>query len=303
MPDIRLLRYFIAVAEELHFGRAADRLFISQPVLSRQIRELEHEVGSELVIRTKRVIRLTDSGIVLLEYARRIVADAEQALEAVKRAETGQVGVLRIGYVPSSTNSVLPEIVARFRREFPDVTLLLEELHNEQEVEAVRLLDFWITRPSALGAKHHRELLFSEPYVAVVPADHRLASEAALTLEQLAAEPFIFVARQARTSRYDYLIAACRGAGFSPRIVQEVSSHQALLGFVAAGLGVAVTASSNQSLRRVGVVFVPLAGLEASLAICWSNAKLSPAANKFLELARACGKGAAWNRALLAERG
>lgn len=276
------------LAEDLHFGHAAQHLSISQPVLSRQIRQLERSLGVDLFVRSKRSVRLTAPGAVLAEQARRAIEQADQAVESTLRASRGEAGSLRVGFVASAANSVLPAAVAQFREERPDVALSLIELRDEEQIEGLvqDRLDVGLIHAPVSSRLVCSETLLVEPYAAVLPMGHALATAQRISLSALADEDFVMWPRRARAERFDYLIAACQGCGFSPRIVQEAGTTTAILGLVSAGMGVTLLAYSNRALNRNGVAFVPVEGLEATLSVVWRGEPASPTTNRFLAVAR-----------------
>jgi DNA-binding transcriptional LysR family regulator len=258
--ELYSLRYFVAVAEELHFGRAARRLGMAQPPLSRQIRALEAELGARLLERTKRHVALTPAGEVLLEEARRLLAQAERVVEAVHRAARGQTGRLAVGFVGTATYGLLPEILRRFHRRFPEVALTLVEMGSPMQLAALgeRRIDVGFLRPAALDATLAGRVVQREPLLVALPAGHRLAKAEGITLSDLASEPFVMFPREPRPSYGELLIGYCVAAGFSPRIAQETNEMQTALSLVAAGIGVTLVPASVRSVRRANVVYKPL---------------------------------------------
>lgn len=288
VPKLRVLRYFVAVAEELHFGRAAERVLVTQPALSRQIAELEQQLGVQLLVRTSRSVRLTDAGHTLLVESRRAIAQAELAVEMTQRAGRGEVGRVRVGFLTSACNSLLPPTVARFRSRFPSVALELESLLDGEQLRRITEgeLDVGLVRAAPDTTMLQSEVLLNEPLAAVLPNGHPLVGASQLGLAALKDEPFILWPRIEAVGSYDALIAACRQVGFSPRIELTVADPSAILGMVAAGLGVSVLASSYRVLGRAGVSFVPLPALTSTLRIVWSLEQLTPAVARFLDVAR-----------------
>jgi DNA-binding transcriptional LysR family regulator len=238
--ELRHLRYFLAVAEDLHFGRAAARLHIAQPPLSRQIRNLEAELGITLFHRTRRRVQLTQAGQLFLEAARRVLADVEEAVRVAQRAGRGEIGRLLIGFVGTATCDVLLRALRVFRERFPEVILCLQELTTVQQVEALheKRLDVGFLRPPIEDESLSLMVLTREPFVVAVSAAHPLSRQPQVPLRRLAGEAFVLFPRQAAPGFYDQVIRLCQRAGFSPNIAQEASQVHALLGLVAAGLGV-----------------------------------------------------------------
>ncbi|WP_059002118.1 LysR family transcriptional regulator [Leptolyngbya sp. NIES-2104] len=289
--ELRHLRYFVAVAEELHFGHAAQRLQIAQPPLSQQIRQLEQELGVELLYRTKRTVRLTEAGQAFLQQARQILVQSEQAIEVAQRASRGEVGRLAIGFVGSATCSLLPDVVRSFRRQFPDVRLLLHEMTTSEQLEALHddRIQIGFLCPPINDAELSVETVLQESFVAVLPEVHPLATQTQLSLASLAEESFILSPRHLGSGFHDQIIRLCQQVGFMPQVTQEAIQMQTILSLVAAELGVALVPASLQTLQRAGVVYKPLEGqtLDVELAMVWRSANSSPVLHQFLAQSRA----------------
>ncbi|MEG7388424.1 LysR family transcriptional regulator, partial [Pseudomonas aeruginosa] len=285
------LRYFIAVAEELHFGRAAERLGISQPPLSQQIQALEEEIGARLFERTNRRVELTDAGRLFLDESRQVLAQVDKAVLLARRAHLGELGELKIGFTSSAPfTSTIPSSIHAFRKAYPDVHLDLQEMSSRQVLKALleESLQVGVIRPLALPDAVHWVELFREPLVAVLRADHPLAagSEDGLAIAALAEEPFVFFPRSYGTGLYDQVIALTRQAGFSPRIAQEASEAMTIIGLVSAGLGVSILPASFRRTRVDGVVYRTLSDPEATTAV-WLVRRQnegSPLALSFIDL-------------------
>ncbi|HGY2324936.1 TPA: LysR substrate-binding domain-containing protein [Pseudomonas aeruginosa] len=289
--ELRHLRYFIAVAEELHFGRAAERLGISQPPLSQQIQALEEEIGARLFERTNRRVELTDAGRLFLDESRQVLAQVDKAVLLARRAHLGELGELKIGFTSSAPfTSTIPSSIHAFRKAYPDVHLDLQEMSSRQVLKALleESLQVGVIRPLALPDAVHWVELFREPLVAVLRADHPLAagSEDGLAIAALAEEPFVFFPRSYGTGIYDQVIALTRQAGFSPRIAQEASEAMTIIGLVSAGLGVSILPASFRRTRVDGVVYRTLSDPEATTAV-WLVRRQnegSPLALSFIDL-------------------
>ncbi|AGV68101.1 LysR family transcriptional regulator [Pseudomonas aeruginosa] len=289
--ELRHLRYFIAVAEELHFGRAAERLGISQPPLSQQIQALEEEIGARLFERTNRRVELTDAGRLFLDESRQVLAQVDKAVLLAHRAHLGELGELKIGFTSSAPfTSTIPSSIHAFRKAYPDVHLDLQEMSSRQVLKALleESLQVGVIRPLALPDAVHWVELFREPLVAVLRADHPLAagSEDGLAIAALAEEPFVFFPRSYGTGLYDQVIALTRQAGFSPRIAQEASEAMTIIGLVSAGLGVSILPASFRRTRVDGVVYRTLSDPEATTAV-WLVRRQnegSPLALSFIDL-------------------
>lgn len=279
--DLRRLRYFVAVAEELHFGRAARRLNISQPPLSVQMRTLEREIGAPLLVRTQRRVELTETGRVLLDEARRLLGQAEAAVIHARRAAEGTVGRLTIGFVSTVDYSILPPLVRRFRHKHPGIALKLVELTGDRQQTLLHSgeLDLGLSILPSPAAGLTRRPVLREPLIAAVPANHALAGRRRAALRSLAAEPFIQFPRELAPGLYDLAIAACQKAGFTPHLAQEAIQMQTILGLVAAGLGVAVVPQCMSKLQRPDVRYLALdaRGFEVETVALWHSENRAPA--------------------------
>lgn len=288
--ELRHLRYFVAVAEELHFGRAAERLRMAQPPLSQQIKRLEEELGVELLRRTKRRVELTEAGEAFLREASLALSQVDVAAEAARRADRGETGTLSVGFVGSAAYEVLPEILKAFRERYPEVEVGLEELTTAQQVRALGegRIEVGFVRPPVGEDGLEVETVLREPLVAVLPSDHPLSGQEDVSLGALAEEPFVMTPRRLGPSFYDRIVGACREAGFSPRVVQEAIQMQTIIGMVAAGIGVALVPASEGNLSRRGVVYKPIhdEGLEVELAMAWVPEAPSPTLRAFLRIVR-----------------
>lgn len=289
--ELRHLRYFVAVAEELHFGRAAARLGISQPPLSQQIQALEEELGVCLFERTNRRVALSTVGELFLPEARAVLAQLDRAVDVARRARQGELGELKVGFTSSAPfTSTIPRAIQAFRLACPQVHLDLRELSSRGVAEAVAagLLQVGMLRPlDPLPVGLEALELFVEPLVAVLPAGHPLAArDDGIALAELAGEAFVFFPRSFGTGLYDQLLELARGAGFAPRIVQEASEAMTLIGLVATGLGVTVLPASFNRMRIDGVVCRTLRDPGAGTAV-WLVRRAgdaSPLVQRFAEL-------------------
>jgi DNA-binding transcriptional LysR family regulator len=290
--QLRRLRYFVAVAEELHFGRAAERLGMCQPPLSQQIRKLEEEVGAPLLRRGRgrARVQLTEAGETLLPEARRILEHVDQTVRSTQRAGRGEIGTLRVGFIGSASCNVLPGILQAFRARFPNVTLALHEQPTDEQLQALRTarIDVGLLRPPVADASIRAELIFREPLVLALPASHPLAARVRAPLRAFADELFVLLPRRLGPSLYDQIVLTCRRAGFSPRAGQEAVEMHTIVSLVAAGMGVALLPASFRNVRRLGVVYVepeePTAQVEMALA--WRRDNPSPVLSRFVEVVR-----------------
>ncbi|QLG90899.1 LysR family transcriptional regulator [Pseudomonas yamanorum] len=295
--ELRHLRYFIAVAEELHFGRAAQVLGISQPPLSQQIQALELEVGARLFERTNRRVELSEAGRLFLQEARLVLAQVDKAADVARRAQLGELGELKIGFTSSAPfNSSIPQAIFAFRQAFPAVQLNLQEMSSTQVAESLvdESIQVGLMRPLPLSDSLSVVELMREPLVAVLSAGHPLVegSERGLYLAQLAEEPYVFFPRTYGSGLYAQLLNLARDAGFSPHFAQEAGEAMTIIGLVAAGLGVSVLPASYQRMRIDGVVYRTLLDPEAVTAVWLVQRKdqQSPMAKAFVELLVARGQ-------------
>ncbi|VVN97121.1 LysR family transcriptional regulator [Pseudomonas fluorescens] len=289
--ELRHLRYFIAVAEELHFGRAAQVLGISQPPLSQQIQALEQEVGARLFERTNRRVELSEAGRLFLEEARLVLAQVDKAADVARRAQLGELGELKIGFTSSAPfNSNIPQAIFAFRQSFPAVHLNLREMSSTQVADALvdQSIQVGLMRPLPLPDSLSVVELMREPLVAVLSSKHPLVvgSEEGLYLSALAPESFVFFPRSYGSGLYTQLLSLAREAGFSPHFAQEAGEAMTIIGLVAAGLGVSVLPASYRQMRIEGVVYRPLLDPLAISAVWLVQRKdqSSPMAKAFVEL-------------------
>lgn len=289
--ELRHLRYFIAVAEELHFGRAAQLLGISQPPLSQQIQALEQELGARLFDRTNRRVALSEAGRLFLDEARLVLAQVDKASDVARRAQLGQLGELKIGFTPSAPfTSSIPQAILAFRQRFPAVHLSLKEMSSKEVAAGLEdeTIQVGIMRPLPMPDSLLVVELLREPLVAIINADHPLAqnSDQGLHLSELAAEPFVFFPRTYGSGLYAQLMDLARQAGFSPLFTQEAGEVMTIIGLVAAGLGVTVLPASYRRMRIDGVVYRTLLDPGATSAVWLVQRKdqQSPMARAFVEL-------------------
>lgn len=286
--ELRHLRYFLSVAEELHFGRAAKKLHIAQPPLSQQIRQLEQELGLQLFHRTKRRVQLTAAGAVFAAAMQKVMNQIEQGVQAAQQASRGEIGQLIIGFVSSAAYNVLPEILRRFRTHFPAVNLILHELTTAQQQQWFQAgrIDVGIARPPIQNDTIDSRILLQESLVVALPDSHRLAKQTQVSQFEIATEPFILFPRHAGPGLYDQIISLCQQAGFSPHVVQEAIQMQTTVSLVAAEIGIAIVPESLQNLQRPGVVYRQFVEPtpQAEIAMIWQKDKVSPTLQRFLEI-------------------
>jgi DNA-binding transcriptional LysR family regulator len=263
--ELRHLRYAVAVAEELHFGRAAARLHISQPPLSQQIRQLEDEIGTRLFRRTNRQVQLTEAGEAFVKEARAILAHSEFAARMARRASKGEIGQLTVGTVTSTDSGffrIVVEILKVFASRYPDVRLILRSMNSEQQIRGLRegALDIgFLTLPVDDG-ELEIDWVRAEPLMLALPENHPLCKRKTIPLKMLGNERHVMYSRSMFPGYYDSIISACRKAGFSLNIVHEADAIYTMLALVAAGVGVSMIPASLQETARHGIEFRRITG-------------------------------------------
>lgn len=274
--ELRHLRYFVAVAEELHFGRAAQRLNISQPPLSQQIQNLEKETGARLLARTNRSVQLTAAGQQFLQDARHILQQVEQAADKASRLHRGDEGELRIGFTSSAPFiTVVSDALFTFRQRFPAVHIQMQEINTRQQLAPLSegRLDLGVMRNTLLPENLDHQLLLREPMYALVHRAHRLADRPGIALSELAQEPFVFFDPQVGTALYGEILALLGRYQIQPDIAQEVGEAMTIIGLVSTGLGVSILPASFRRVRLSDVVWIPLTEQDAQSEVwlVWSG--------------------------------
>jgi DNA-binding transcriptional LysR family regulator len=288
MPELRHFRYFVATAEELNFGRAARRLRIAQPSLSRQILDLEREIGVRLFDRNRRGVALTGAGSQFLDGARAALLRVAEAIDLAQRAARGEIGLLRIAYLPGMATSRLPLIVRSFRARHPGVKVVLREAWPEEQRQQLLRgdLEIGFMRGRVAETALATETMLAEEVLVALPTGHPLARRRVLSLRALATEAFVLPDRMRGPAFHDEIVALCRAAGFSPRAAQE-GAYLELVGAVASGAGVALVPGSMRRALRAGVVYRRLRERpQTEIAMTWPRATQSPALLDFLGQAR-----------------
>ncbi|MFO8099975.1 MAG: LysR family transcriptional regulator [Salinibacter sp.] len=284
--ELRHLRYFTALAEELHFGRAADAVFVAQSTLSQQIRTFEDEIGVQFFERSTSGVELTDAGRTFLPYAKRVLREARRAQAAARAARDGLAGMLTITYEATAMRSGLPAIIKAFQAKGPHGELDLVEQTTREQVNALR------AEKSDAGFLflpiNERELqvqpLFTAPMIVVLPAGHRLANRDTVPLRELEGEPHVIWARSGAPRIHDAYVRACHDAGFTPEIIQEIERGESFLGLVEAGLGVSVAHASNVHIQRPGVRYATIVEptVPLTLGLATRHDDDSPLLDRFL---------------------
>lgn len=289
--ELRHLRYFVAVAEELHFGRAAERLHLSQPPLSQQIRRLEEILGYALFERTSRSVKLTIAGAAFLERARSTLRKVERDIVETRSVGQGEVGSLHIGFVGSATLTTLPAALRAYREANPRVQLHLYESFTARVAEGLEngTLDAGILRDADPSEALTVTSLFTEPYVAVLPATHRCARQKSISPGALRDEPFVYYPRSAGSRAFEKPLTLFEQYGFRPQIVQEASNWLTILRLIEAGLGVTVAPSCVRRIASPRVVCLPLrdAKLVSNVELARVKGDSRPIVERFAQIASA----------------
>lgn len=284
----RELKYFIAVAEELHFGRAALRLHISQPPLTQHIKKLEVQLGTQLFERTKRSVNLTPAGAAMLEEARRIVYAYERLGQVVSGVSQGDSGHLRSGFLDSAAFTRLRDVVKRLKETLPSVTLTWEELQTQQQLQALRsgTIDLGIVHMPADRSGLKSITLQKARLVAVLPMSHPCSGRRSIDLSELAHDDFILAPRQHAPGLFDAIITACATAGFGPRIQHRPERMMTKLGLVSLGLGVSLVPSWMAACSMPNVTFVRVRGNlpNVEVALLWNPHNPSPVLHRTVAL-------------------
>jgi DNA-binding transcriptional LysR family regulator len=287
--ELRHLRYFVAVAEELHFGRAAERLHLAQPPLSQQIRKLEDLLGYALFLRTSRSVTLTPAGEALLQRARRTLRNVQRDIDETRSIARGDVGSLHIGFIGSAMLTTLPGIFRSYGKAFPRVRLYLHESFTAMVIEGLEngTLDAGILRDGDPWEGMHVTTIFSEPFVAVLPSTHPCAKQKSISIAMLRDEPFVYYPRSAGARAYEKPLTLCEEHGFRPQIVQEASHWLTILRLVASGLGVSIAPACVRRIASAEVVCIPLRGAKAvsNIELAWLKGDTRPLVERFKQIA------------------
>ncbi|MFH2001771.1 MAG: LysR family transcriptional regulator [Planctomycetota bacterium] len=268
--ELRHLNYFLVLSEELHFGRAAEKLFIAQPPLSRQIKQLEEELGVPLFKRTKQKITLTSYGDYLQKEAVKIFQHLESVENHIKFLKEGMTGQVKIGYISAVIHSFLPDLLARMKAAFPDINTVLMELNNESQLAALRTgrIDLGFMRRPESAGDIIIEPLYAETFSLIVAKSHPLAQASQIKLKDLADEPFIGFSSACGRRIIDKITLICRREGFTPRMVHETSQVNTVIRLVEKGLGYSIVPSSIQTSYKPDVAFHNLDSYPEKIELC-----------------------------------
>lgn len=299
--ETRKLRYVLTVAEELSFTRAAARLHMTQPPLTRQIKELEDELGVQLFNRTKRVVQLTKAGEVFVERAQRLLQDLDLLRRASGQAHRGEAGRLTIGFLGAIAFDLFPRILREYRALMPNVRIELYESDNQALMEGVRsgTIDAAFLRPYYEHADISMKTLLRDHFVVALPAGHRLAGRKAISISDLVEEPFVTASRSPAPSIYAQTMAICEQAGFHPRVAQVSTHLHTAIALVSAGMGISLVPRSIMTLGLQGVRYAKLRDVSETIevVVAWSKNDRNAVLARFLELAqriaRRCNAGSA----------
>ena len=291
MADIRQLQRFVAVATERNFRRAAARLHVSQPPLSESIRQLEAEIGSPLLIRTRPHVELTRAGEVMLERARLILSQLDESVQLVRAVAAGRSGQLTVGFFPTATYEILPRVLRRYRERYPDIGLRFVELTTPEQPDALEQKHIDVAlflAPTVDRRGIEQTTIHKEPLLVALSAEHRLAPREQIGLQELRDEPFVFIPPRWGTGYHARVSNACQEAGFTPNVIEEVEQLHTMVSLVSAGLGVSIVAASVSRFQPPNVVFRSLDDPELYIefGLAWRADDRSPAVAAFCETAR-----------------
>jgi len=289
MIEIRHLRYFKAVAEDLHFGRAAARLHIAQPALTRQIQRLEEETGVLLLKRTQRSVELTAAGALFLQRVKMILDEIAKATTDARRVAAGEYGRLTVGFIHSSTYGLMPAVLERFRHMYPEVELDLREMTVAEQLDALvrGVIDVGLLRPPAGDPRIEMVPILEEGFLLVVPKGHPLAGAENVSLAELAREPFIMFSQRQSPLFHSRIMRMCESAGFTPNVVQHATQIHTVLGLVGAGMGVAVVPETARNLHISSTRFLRIsqAPEPVHVALAWRRDNEMPSVRSFRQVA------------------
>ena len=285
---LRQLEVFVAVAEELNFGRAALRLHLSQPPITRLIQTLEESLGTPLFDRNKRQVSLTSAGLSLLQEARHILSTVSTGVQTVQAVSRGEAGTMIVAFEGIAVFDLIPRSIRLFQERFPRVEVVLREMANSEQLSALydRRVHLGFSAGRIRDRRLDSEIIASDPYMLILPKDHPMAELDEVPLNRLASETFLMCPREHNPALYDQLLLMCDQAGFQPRILQAPGDAQLILSFIAEGLGIAVGPRSLADLSRRGVVTKPLkpALPPSDLTLLKRKGEDSPAVRKYLQL-------------------
>ncbi|WP_109852865.1 LysR family transcriptional regulator [Aquimarina sp. AU58] len=285
--ELRHFTYFMAVAEELHFRKAADRLFISQPGLSRQIKQMEEIIGVALFVRNKRKVTLTAAGVYLKKELDYIFNHIDFTIRQTRLIDQGSNGEIRIGFLGSAMQTVIPELLVMVNKELPDIQFSLEEMSNHLQVEAVEKdqLDLGFVRLARVPEGIQKKTVHTDSFSLVVPLEHQLTSKTFKSIAQVSDEHFILFSSDYSSLYYDKIMSICEDKGFTPKVTHKSVHAQTIFKLVESGLGVAIVPTSLQQGFDLGVKFleIPKIPQKAILSVIWKKDNRNPALQQILK--------------------
>ena len=288
--ELRHLKYFIAVAEELHFSRAAKRLNMAQPPLSQQIQQLENELGVQLFFRTNRQVKLTDAGKIFLKNAYSIFKDIEKTCIVTRQTAKGKMGAIIVGFTGTATFDILPKLIQSYRTKYPAVMISVQQLNSAVQLELLlkNEINIGIICTNIRNPNLAFNIIRREPFVVALPQKHYLSiKDEPIEVQELSSELFIMTVRSDGETYYDLIIRICQNAGFSPNIIQEVHELHTALALVSAGIGIVLVPQSLQKIHIDGVIYRPLKNsLFLETALAWRKDEHSLLVDNFLEMAK-----------------
>ena len=286
MINTKQLQCFLAVASELNFSRAAARMHMTQPPLSRQIAQLEATMGVRLFERSPQAVTITASGRALVPEVQKVLTSLGELRGIARRADQGQIGRIRIGFVGSTIYTAVPALVGRYRRLYPEVSVDLQQLTVARQTGLLLShdIDVGIIRQAISHPRLTTRRISREPFLAALPADHRFAAKSSVPIKNLAGEAMVVFSREEAPAIHEQLLQMCQAAGFSPRIVQEAHPMSTVVGLVGAGTGVAIVPKSMEMLAFQNVTFRPLSGtrVTSDFFMVWRSEDTSPTIKNFL---------------------
>ncbi|MEK8128189.1 LysR family transcriptional regulator [Paenibacillus filicis] len=301
--ELQQLTYFVEVAKQLHFGRAAENLHVSQQTISHQIGQLEAELGVHLFKRTTRKVELTQAGLALLEEVQLAFKHLQRGVQEAVRAKDGHRGRLTIGYFGILLYSILPSVIRQYRQRFPDVEIVLQECSSQQIEQKLNQGEIDLGFTLNMDDKHSERstnwhTFSTESIVIALPKQHRLSMHTELHLSDLAEEPFVIISRTDSPFLYDLFVLSCRQAGFSPTIVQEAANDQAVIGLAAAGIGIAFVLGCMNKLFEQDITYIPLVKpkFAMNLAVCWLRSNETTQVEEFVKIVKSTGSADQNNR-------
>ncbi len=285
--ELRHFSYFLAVAEELHFRKAADRLFISQPGLSRQIKQMEDIIGAELFVRNKRNVSLTSAGEYLKKELNYIFNHIEFTVKQTKLIDQGRDGEIRLGFLGSAIQTVVPSLLIKANEIYPNIQFSLEEMSNYLQVNAIESdqIDIGFVRLSRVPAGIEKKIIHTDSFSLVLPIGHSLNKKTFKNIKQVSEEHFILFSSDYSSTYYNQIMSICENNGFTPRVTHKSVHAQTIFKLVESGLGVAIVPTSLQYGFDLGVKFLPIPKIsqKAELSVIWKKDNRNPALSKILK--------------------